>query len=307
MWRIYLIIIVIAAACTNASAQRKNTSAEPDNTKPVGVIPFTLVNNHIVFPVTISGSSDTLHFIFDSGAEVTVMNTRTAEKLKMPSNRQAFMSGVNNGMIQVPIVTINALYIKELRMPYVNAYLEDLRDMGNEQTSIDGVIGVALMKSYIIRIDYKNQQLMFFPNGKTKVNTAGQLIHFQLNYTTPVVEATIKLPNGTALMGNYHVTTGGDYGVLFNWPFVEKYKLNTQLPTINTDKVRDMAKTLYYINSSITQLQMAGRSVNSVPVSYCKDVDDVGVFVEIAGAIGYEIWKHFTVTINYNKKELFLE
>ncbi|MBV8254700.1 MAG: clan AA aspartic protease [Chitinophaga sp.] len=307
MWRIYWILIVIAAACTNASAQRKNTSAEPDNTKPVSVIPFTLVNNHIVFPVTLSGSSDTLHFIFDSGAEVTVMNTRTAERLKMPSNRQAFMSGVNNGMIQVPVVTINALYIKDIRMPYVNAYLEDLRDLGNEKTSIDGVIGVALMRTYIIRIDYKNQQLMLFPNGKTKVNTAGQLIHFQLNYTTPVVEASIKLPNGTALMGNYHVTTGGDYGLLFNWPFVEKYKLNTILPTINTDKVQDMAKVLYYINSSIPQLQMAGRTVNSVPISYSKDVDDVGVFVEIAGAIGYEVWKHFTVTINYNKKELFLE
>ncbi|RAJ85447.1 aspartyl protease [Chitinophaga dinghuensis] len=307
MWRIYWILIVIAAACTNASAQRKNASAEPDNTKPAGVIPFTLVNNHIVFPVTLSGSSDTLHFIFDSGAEVTVMNTRTAERLKVPSNRQAFMSGVNNGMIQVPVVTINALYIKDIRMPYVNAYLEDLRDLGTEKTSIDGVIGVALMRMYIIRIDYKNQQLQFFPNGKTKVTTAGQLMHFELNYTTPVVEASIKLPNGTALMGNYHVTTGGDYGVLFNWPFVEKYKLNTILPTINTDKVQDMAKVLYYINSSIPQLQMAGRSVSSVPVSYCKDVDDVGVFVEIAGAIGYDVWKHFTVTINYNKKELFLE
>ncbi len=307
MWRIYWILIVIAAACTNASAQRKNTSAEPDNTKAASVIPFTLVNNHIVFPVTLSGSSDTLHFIFDSGAEVTVMNTHTAERLKVPSNRQAFMSGVNNGMIQVPVVTINALYIKDIRMPYVNAYLEDLRDLGNEKTSIDGVIGVALMKMYIIRIDYKNQQLQLFPNGKTKVNTAGQLIHFELNYTTPVVEASIKLPNGTSLMGNYHVTTGGDYGVLFNWPFVEKYKLNTALPTINTDKVQDMAKVLYYINSSIPQLQMAGRTVSSVPVSYCKDVDDVGVFVEIAGAIGYDVWKHFTVTINYNKKELFLE
>ncbi len=298
----------MAAACTQLSAQRKhNTTAEPDNTKPAAVIPFRLVNNHIVFPVTVSGSTDTLQFIFDSGAEITVMHTRTAEKMKLNSGKQAFMSGVNNGMIQVPVVTINALYIKDLRMPYLSAYLEDLRDIGTDAVPIDGVIGVALMKAYIVKIDYRNRQLILYPNGKTKVNTAGQLLHFTLNFTTPVIDAVIRLPNGTTLMGKYHVTTGGDYGILFNWPYVEKYQLNTQLPTINTDRVKDMVKVLYYINSTVSELQMAGKKISNVPVSYCKDVDDVGAFVEIAGAIGFSVWKQFTVTINYNKKELFLE
>ncbi|MBV7528658.1 aspartyl protease family protein [Chitinophaga sp. sic0106] len=307
MWRLFWTLFAIAA-CTQVSAQRKNnTTAEPDNTKPAAVIPFRLVNNHIVFPVTVSGSTDTLQFIFDSGAEITVMNIRTAEKMKLNSGRQAFMSGVNNGMIQVPVVTINALYIKELRMPFVTAYLEDLRDMGNETTTVDGVIGVALMKAYIVKIDYRNKQLTLYPNGKTKVNTAGQLLHFTLNFTTPVIDAVIRLPNGATLMGKYHVTSGGDYGVLFNWPYVEKYKLNTLLPTINTDKVQDMVKVLYYINSTVSELQMAGKKLNNVPVSYSKDVDDVGAFVEIAGAIGYSVWKQFTLTINYNKKELFIE
>ncbi|MFB6455956.1 aspartyl protease family protein [Chitinophaga sp. Hz27] len=305
MWRL-IGILVLAAACQTVSAQRK-TTAETKSLKVAGTIPFTLVNNQVVIPVTVSGSNDTLHFVFDSGAEVTVMNIRTAEKLKLNSNRQAFMSGMNNAMVQVPVVTINALYIKELRMPFLTAYLEDLQQMGSDGIAVDGIIGVALMKAYIVKIDYKNKQLTFYQNGNTPVNTAGQLLHFQLNYTTPVVDATIKLPNGTTLLGHYHVITGGDYGILFNWPYVEKYKLNTTLSTVNTDKIQDMVKVLYYINSKVPQLQMAGKIMNNIPVSYCKDVDDVGAFIEMSGALGYDVWKHYILTINYAKQELFIE
>jgi hypothetical protein len=68
-----------------------------------------------------------------------------------------------------------------------------------------------------------------------------------------------------------------------------------------------MVKVLYYINSSVPSLEVGGRSFKNVPVSYCKDIDDLGVFTEVAGSIGYDIWKDFTLTINYDKKELYLE
>ncbi|CAL1521139.1 retropepsin-like aspartic protease [Chitinophaga sp. MM2321] len=304
MWRFLGIVIVFFChAVVPAGAQRKNTSAEVDNKKPVAVIPFKLIDKHVVIPVLLSGSIDTLHFIFDSGAEVTILHTRIAEKLQLKSGREAFMSGSNNGMIKVPVTTLNALYLKEIRLPYVSAYLENLDALG----PIDGVIGVALLKSYIVKIDYRQQQITLFRNGKTPIGNTGRLLHFQLNFSTPVIDAAIQLPDGRSLPGHYHVTTGGDYGILFNWAYVDKNKLNTALPTIDTDKVQDMIKILYYINSSIPLLQLGGHDIKNVPVSYCKDVDDVGVFTEVAGAIGYDIWKQFTLTINYNKKELYLE
>jgi hypothetical protein len=37
-------------------------------------------------------------------------------------------------------------------------------------------------------------------------------------------------------------------------------------------------------------------------------VDDAGSMSEVAGSIGYFVWKQFrTITINYNEKEIFLE
>jgi hypothetical protein len=301
MWRFILIAIVFFNVKAPVLAQRINRSA--DEGKPLATIPFQIIEKHIVIPVLLSGSADTLHFIFDTGAEVTVINMATAAKVKLKSIGDVFMSGTNNAMVKTGSVSINALYIREVRMPYVKAYLEDLSNLG----AIDGIIGVALLKPYIVKIDFNRQELVLYKLGKTPIGNTGRLLHFQLNFTTPVIDASIQLPDGRRLPGHYHITTGGDYGILFNWPYVDKNKLNTILPTINTDPVRDMVKTLYYINSSVPQLEVGAKSFKQIPVSYCKDIDDLGVFTEIAGSIGYEVWKHFTMTINYSKQELYLE
>ncbi|RBL93453.1 aspartyl protease family protein [Chitinophaga flava] len=303
MWRFLGTVVIISFnTFMPAFAQRRNTTPAEDNTKPAAVIPFRMVDKHVVIPVMLSGSTDTLHFVFDTGAEVTILHEHVAQKMRINSGHQSFMSGTNNAMIKTLVVTLNALYLKELRIPYVKAYLENLNDIGQ----IDGVIGVDLLKLYIVKIDYRQQQLVLYRNGKTPIGNTGRLLHFQLNYTTPVVDAAIQLPDGRNLPGHYHITTGGDYGILFNWPYVDSNRINS-LPTINTDRVQDMVRVLYYINSSIPSMQLGGKSIPNVPVSYSKDINDVGVFTEIAGSIGYDIWKQFTVVINYSKKELYIE
>ncbi|WP_160712127.1 retropepsin-like aspartic protease [Chitinophaga solisilvae] len=304
MWRIPGLIVLICITFWPAWGQRRKPVAqeETDQHKPLAVIPFSMVNRQVLIPVVLSGISDTLHFIFDTGAEVTVLDEKVATRMRLNKSRDAFMSGTNNGMIKTAIVSLNALYLKDLRIPYVKAYLENLSNL-----SADGVIGIDLLKLYTIRIDYRQQQLICYRKGKMPVGNTGRLLHFQLNYSTPVVDASITLPDGRSLPGHYHITTGGDYGILFNWPYVDKYKLNI-LPTINTDQVVDLARMLYYINSSLPSMQLGGKNISPVPVSYSKDINDVGVFTEVAGAIGYDIWKQFSsLTINYEKKELYLE
>lgn len=306
MWRFLWIAVTVIFSNTSlpAYAQRNSGATDAaDNKKPVAVIPFQLVDKHVVIPVLVSGAADTLHFIFDSGAEVTILHTATAARLHLKNSGNAYMSGVNNAMAKTDMVTLNALYLKDLRLPYVKTYLENLDDLGQ----VDGIIGIALMKLYIVKIDYRQRQLVLYKAGKTPIGNTGRLLHFQLNFSTPVIDASIQLPDGRRLPGHYHITTGGDYGILFNWPYVDKHQLNTLLPTLNTDRVQDMVKVLYYINSSLPSLEVGGRSFKNVPVSYSKDIDDLGVFTEVAGSIGYDIWKDFTLTINYDRKELYLE
>jgi hypothetical protein len=211
-------------------------------------------------------------------------------------------------VINVPISTINLLYLSKTRIPYVKVYLENLKEFRDSPVPIDGIIGVDLLKTFIVTIDYEHQQLLLYRAGKTPPEVKGKRMPLSLNFKTPAIEAMIQLPDGNTIANRYHFISGGEYGILFNWPYVEKYHLNTLLPIIDADKVQDLFKVLTYTNTTVPFLAMGAHRVEQVPASYSKDVDDAGSITEVAGSIGYFVWKQFrTVTINYNERELYLE
>jgi hypothetical protein len=276
--------------------------------KVVATLPFRIFDRYLIIPATVTNSIDTLHFIFDTGAEITTLSQETAKTLKLESKEISGMSGTDDVVINVPISTISLLYLSKTRIPFVKVYLENLKEFKGSPVAIDGIIGVDLLKTFVVTIDYEHQQMLLYRSGKTPTEVKGKRMPLSLNFKTPVIEAMIQLPDGNTIANRYHFISGGEYGILFNWPFVEKYHLTTALPVINSDKVQDLFKVLTYTNTTVPFLAMGAHRINQVPASYSKDVDDAGSMTEVAGSIGYFVWKQFrSITINYNERELFLE
>ncbi len=87
-----------------------------------------------------------------------------------------FCSTPDDAMAKTELATLNALYLKELRLPYVKVYLENLSTLG----PVDGIIGIALLKLYIVKIDYRAKQLVLYKAGKTPIGNTGRLLQFSL-------------------------------------------------------------------------------------------------------------------------------
>ena len=297
----YLLILLICLPVF-VSAQDGSSS------KVVATLPFRIFDRYLIIPATVTNSIDTLHFIFDTGAEITTLSQETAKTLKLESTEISGMSGTDDVVINVPTTTISLLYLSKTRIPFVKVYLENLKEFRDSPIHIDGIIGVDLLKTFVVTIDYEHQQMLLYRSGKTPAEAKGKRMPLALNFKTPVIEAMISLPDGKTIANRYHFISGGEYGILFNWPFVEKYQLNTVLPILNTDKVQDLFKVLTYTNTTVPFLAMGAHRIEQVPASYSKDVDDAGSMTEVAGSIGYFVWKQFrSMTINYNERELFLE
>ncbi|GAA0530935.1 aspartyl protease family protein [Chitinophaga japonensis] len=306
--RKYLLLGLLCCSLA-AYSQAGRSRTEQRERGVVAVIPFQWYGHHLVIPALVSGSTDTLHFIFDTGAEVTVLHYGLMEKLHIQGRKKAGMSATNDLMLKVSTATLNALYLDQARLPFLKVYLENIPEFRKGTLAIDGFIGVDLLRAFIVKIDYARQQLVLYrPGADIPVTGATQRIPFRLSFHTPVITATIQLPGGQSLSGNYLLTTGGDYGILFNWPYTEKHRLDQQLVTTGTDKVQDLFKELDYINSSIPAMRIGALQLQQVPVSYCKDVNDDSPLMEIAGAAGCEIWKQCpAVIIDYARKTLYLQ
>lgn len=305
--RQYLISILV---CLPAFLHAQDAASQ----KPAATLPFRLYDRYMVISTTLSGVTpsgqppDSLHFIFDTGAEVTTLREQTADQLGLETKNNGGLSGTDAVVVRVPTATLNVIYFDKTRLPLVKVYIEPLNEFQDLSIKIDGIIGVDLLKSFIVRIDYEKQVLQLFRSNKTPLNTPGQRMPLSRNFNTPVIEGTINLPDGQSLNSRFHFISGGEYGILFNYPFVEKHKLNTRLPVLSTDKVKDLYKELTYTNTSLPSLYLGPVHLDLVAASYCPDVNDAGSIHEMAGSIGFMVWRQFrSITINYSGHELFLE
>jgi len=304
--RKYLFAILL---CLPALIQAQDVA----NQKPTASLPYRLIDSYMIISTALSGMMpsgvpDSLHFIFDTGAEVTTLSQAAADRLQLETKNDGRLSGTDAVAVSVPTATINVIYFEKTRLPFVKVYIEPLNEFRNMPLRIDGIIGVDLLKNFIVRIDYEKQTLLLFRTNKTPLNTPGQRLQLSLNFKTPAIEGTINLPDGQSLTSRFHVISGGEYGILFNYPFVEKHHLNTSLPVLSTDKISDLYKELTYSNISIPSMQLGPVKLDLVAASYCKDVDDMGSLHEMAGSIGFMVWRQFrSITINYSGHELFIE
>lgn len=279
----------------------------PATAQPVAVLPFRTYNQCIIISTSLSSTEDSLHFIFDTGAEVTTLSQDMAEKLKLETKDDGGLSGTDDIVVRVPTGTINLLYLEKARLPLVKVYIEPLKEFRKAPVRVDGIIGVDILKQFIVQIDYTNSRILLYRQGKTPLNVPGKRLPMTLNYNTPVIEAVIELPDGRSIGSRYHFITGGDYGILFNWPFVSKYHLDQVMPIVSTDKVADLYRELTYLNVTLPYLAFGSVRMEKVEASYCKDVNDIGAAMEVAGSIGSYIWNHFrTITINWKEKEIYL-
>jgi hypothetical protein len=305
--RQYLIAILV---CLPAFLHAQDATSQ----KAVATLPFRLNDRYMVISTTLSGTTpsgvppDSLHFIFDTGAEVTTLKEQTARQLGLETKNNGGLSGTDAVVVRVPTATLNVLFFDKTRLPLVKVYIEPLNEFQDLSTKIDGIIGIDLLKSFIVKIDYEKQVLQLFRSNKSPLNTPGQRLPLSLNFNTPVIEGTINLPDGQSLNSRFHFISGGEYGILFNYPFVEKHRLNTRLPVLSTDNVKDLYKELTYTNTSLPSLDLGPVHLDLVAASYCKDVNDAGSIHEMAGSIGFMVWRQFrSITINYSGRELFLE
>ncbi|WP_217605510.1 aspartyl protease family protein [Chitinophaga sp. GbtcB8] len=302
---LFILLYSSLSMAVHAQSKRQPVKGEPD---AAAVLPFRFYGNQIVIPAMVSGSSDTLHFIFDTGTEVTILHYGLAKKLNISAKQKAGVTATNNLMLKVNTATLNVLYLGKTKMPFLKVYLENIPEFRKGPLVIDGFIGIDLLKQYVVKIDYAQQQLVLYTPGTSMEFAGAQVLPFKLNFRTPVIPATIELDDGQTITGNYHVTTGGDYGLLFNWPYVQKNLLADRMTTLGSEQVQDLLKTYDYVNSIIPALSIGNKQLRKVPVSYCKDVNDDGQTMEIAGAIGYSVWKQFSaVIINYRQNELYLQ
>ncbi|HVB02526.1 MAG TPA: hypothetical protein VNE41_02280 [Chitinophagaceae bacterium] len=274
---------------------------------PIARIPFYYDGVHIIIAVTVDNYREPLHFIFDTGSEVNVLSDRWKKIFRLYAYRSGDLSGAGNGLKVLPITEIKTLHVGRGELLNQDFYLEHLRNLDTHSERIDGIIGYHLLASYIVKIDFNDRVIELYKKGRFDYGTAGELLRMRMNNYTPVIRAGIALHEGDTLTGWYQITSGGDYGVLFNYPYMEKYRLATPAVLTGKDSVNDLLATRQFLDFRLPAFVIGNHCLQHVDATFCPDVNDNDYFQDIAGDIGNGVFRHFNIILNYGQRELFLE
>lgn len=283
--------------------------AQPQRIRPVAVLPFRYDGLHIFIRGVIHPyDQDTLNFIFDSGCEMNILDASYAALWKINPTKKAGISGLADGMTYLPVAELPELQLGSAKLNRPSFYLEDLKALQAGPMPVDGILGYPLLANYTVMVDYDHHRLVLYNPGPFPYSKKGEVLRMELNFFTPIIQAALPFANGNTLKSWYHVTLGGNYGVLFNAPYVRKYRIDQAfLQRTSEWPVKDMLKTIDYFNGVLTALIIGRYHLRNVPGSYSPDVDDGNPDREIAGAIGNEVWRQFNLIFNLSQHELYLE
>jgi Aspartyl protease len=177
---IYAIQILFALSACRAA----------EGSTPLAEIPFQFRDGLIWIEVSVSDCRAPLHFLLDSGAQVSVINTGTAQRLGLKRGRPISVRGVGSTTTGFWPQALEAR-AGGIQLPR-NYLMLDLSKLSAACTNsiVDGIIGADFFHDRIVQVDFQSQtvRLLCEPPAETgmqilplKVRPCGMLVAVQIN------------------------------------------------------------------------------------------------------------------------------
>jgi len=275
----------------------------------VAEIPFETSGTHLFIKIQ-TKQSDSLRFIFDTGATGATIDSATAERSGISKENRQVANIAGSGGAQ------NYTMVLHQNMKIGNAEIKDINlvlvNMGSLSAAIgsklDGIVGYEILNQYVTQLDFDHKKLRLY-NGIKSIDTTGYTgIPFEFNKSVliPRFPISIKLANGETFTGRVMFDTGNAFSLIVSTPFSKYHDFNSKLGDVTDTKGRGM--------NAVTQDQIAGiqsmsfDGFNFGPMGIRLTVNDKAEPKDgYLGILGIEVIKHFNVILDYANKRIYLK
>lgn len=265
-------------------------------------IPFELgADNRVYLRCRINGS-DTLRFLFDSGATDMVVNTQSEKAVReMEFQEQAFNYGASGGN-QVPMSHGN-------RFVTGNTVTDSLSFIGIPYPPEfwDGVIGLSFMKRFTVRLDYDRKMVFLYQPGTYRPSDEAIALRMEYEMGVPVVPVRVRV-NGISYDLRLEVDLGSDRVLDLNTPFVKKQNLlGSQQPFAISHISSSDRNTGELLNVYFDEVVMGALRLPRIPGAFSTVTEGVQASDKMDGVMGNNLLQRFHLTFDFADGILYLE
>jgi hypothetical protein len=274
------------------------------------VIPFELVNRHIVIKVKVNDSAP-LSFVLDTGDKFAIINIERARALGLMLQGSAQVRGVGAGsstgaFVKEANFTVTGLsdFSQPVRLALPLSLMASR--LGQD---FDGIIGSDFIEQFVVEVDYQSRTLKLYDKDKFNYAGSGQVVPIKLNSAGhPVIDAEVTTLGNAPIEGKFVVDLGSSLPLALYSPFVREHKLlGTNSRTIKSLGGGGAGGEAKGQLGRVTELRIGKFRINQ-PLTFFSE-DEAGAFAsnEVLGNIGSQIMNRFKVLLDYNRDRIILE
>ncbi len=130
--------------------------------KEISIIPFTVINHRPFIKLVVNGK-ETLQFVIDSGASLSVISDKAAARLGIKPVARGGNARAVGGSGSFPIVygLLDSLMIGESKIESVPVYIRTVHHSDDmpESERADGYIGLSVLSNFAVTLDYQTRQM----------------------------------------------------------------------------------------------------------------------------------------------------
>ena len=273
-------------------------------------IPFAFYGNEIWLEARVADSRP-LHFLLSAGASACGLNRSVADELKLRIRTEVDWAGTGNKPVHVSLLSRAKIEVGGVSLGQFECYamaLDDVaRDIGG---AVDGVIGYELLHRYIVRIDYDSQRLTLYAPKDFRYTGVGSVLPMKLPKQVPTVKLRFGMPGLGALEGTFLVDTGGG-SMAFATPFIRKHGLldaaRALTPRLIPGTEEGIGGSVDGEVGRLEWVEIAGHRLKLPLAAYMHADGGVFAWTSIAGTVGGELLRRFSVTLDYPHGRIILE
>lgn len=269
-------------------------------------IPFELIANIIVLKVRVNHSKP-MKFMFDTGASLSLLSTRSAAALNLKPVDTAKATGVG-GSVEGSLADGASLSVAGVTVHNQRLALIPLEFPFCEGKGIVGIIGYEFIKEFVVEINYEARMISLFDPASYQYKGHGEVFPLIIK-GTPRFHAHIALPEKPEVEGLFEIDTGSDGVLTLNSPFVNREKLLGALTAKVANSDRGLGGESKRLDARLGSLQLGRFKFNAPIVGFSTAAEGQGSMAaeDNDGPLGNEIMRRFKVTIDDSRQRMMLE
>jgi hypothetical protein len=271
-------------------------------------IPIELNGSHIFVPVTINGKAKKW-FILDSGAEMGVINKPVAEELEIPMSGALEGRGAGEQSVSVSLasnLTLDIPGVTVSNQTLVVISFEGLEEkMGRP---MDGILGSEIFHRFVVQIDYEHKLMHLYDPATFAYEGNEQPTSIILESNLPMIDVTFQIAGCKMVKGKFLMDTGAGSALDISSPTVEAQGLMRCVSrTYDGSSSYGVGGASKQLVARLDSLGIGGYVVPKLIGALVQDKTGAGGTRDRDGLIGGELFKHFTMTIDYTNRRVWFK